>query len=206
MQFITPIILIAISAGTFFFYTYPAYKSVSSMDTDQGALNQAIDNAVRYRTVQDNLASNYRNIKQDDINKMRLMLPDNIDNVRLVIDLEKIANDSGLAFKSVQYDASATKDTKSSKPVSPHGATVPTASVNGSSDGTPYGSANISFTVTGPYEQFIVFLKKLEQSLRLIDVTSVGFSVAEVSTDSKKKSDVPAYDYTVTIKTYWLKN
>lgn len=205
MQFLTPIILIAIASGTFFFYTYPAYKSVSNMDIDQGALNQAIDNAIRYRTVQDNLASNYRNIKQDDINKMRLMLPDTIDNVRLVIDLEKIANDSGLAFKSVQYDASVTKDARSSKPVSPHGATVPVASVDGTNDGTPYGSANITFTVTGPYEQFIVFLKKLEQSLRLIDVTSVGFSVADVS-DSKKKTDVPAYDYAITIKTYWLKN
>lgn len=212
MQFITPLILIATAIGTFFFYTLPTYKSIGVMESNETGLTQAIDNAIKYRTVQDGLSSSYRTIKQQDIDKLHTMIPDTIDNVRLVIDLEKVAIESGLVFKKAQYQnpiATADKSTAGSKPVSPHATTV--GSPIATTDTSPFGSALITFTVSGPYEQFVVFLKKLEKSLRLIDVVSVTFNVAQPDNDPKKikettVSTTPVYEYTITIKAYWLKN
>ena len=51
-------------------------------------------------------------------------------------------------------------------------------------------------TVTASYDNFIAFLKDLEKSLRLVDVVSLTFTAPESS---------PTYDFTIGLKTYWLK-
>ena len=53
----------------------------------------------------------------------------------------------------------------------------------------------MSFKVSAPYENFVKFMKDLEQSLRIVDVTALSF----------KANANNIYDYSVSIKTYWLK-
>jgi len=63
-------------------------------------------------------------------------------------------------------------------------------------DQTPYGTLTLSFSTTASYTTFLAFLHDIEESLRLIDITSVQFNSSDLS---------QLYDYSVSIKTYWLK-
>jgi hypothetical protein len=63
-------------------------------------------------------------------------------------------------------------------------------------DQSLYGTLTLSFSTTATYTTFLAFMRDLEKSLRLIDIVSVQFA----SSDTNQ-----LYDYTVSIKTYWLK-
>jgi regulatory protein YycH of two-component signal transduction system YycFG len=58
------------------------------------------------------------------------------------------------------------------------------------------GAVNISFKTTMPYDKFLTFLTDLQRSLKLTDVVSADFQTAEKTN---------TYDYTVNLRTYWLK-
>ena len=58
-----------------------------------------------------------------------------------------------------------------------------------------YESVILSFAVSGSYITFRSFLADLEQSLRLVDIVGLSFASNESG----------IYDFTVRIKTYWLK-
>ncbi len=56
------------------------------------------------------------------------------------------------------------------------------------------------------YNNFINFTKDMEKNLRLVDISSVEFSAAEGSSNSKSGNSNDVYKYNFKIKTYWLKN
>ena len=208
MNLITPILIFIASIGLFVGYTLPSYHKINNLKSGEQSYDTAIDNSIKYRQTKESLASQYSQIGQSDIDRLKKMLPDTLDNVRLVIDLEKIANESSLVFKNVQYNAELNKKEKNQESgvQSPHGSVLPSANsvdVATPADAMPYGVALITFTVQGPYENFLTFLAKAESSLRIIDVTSVAFASND-TVDVKKAID--EYDYNITIRTYWLKN
>ncbi len=108
------------------------------------------------------------------------LLPDNIDNIRLVIDIDEMAKSYGMRIRNFKTDAGA--DAKNAGTIGKSAA--------------PYGTLTMSFSTTAPYNIFLGFLPRLERSLRVLDVTAISFS----SGDSNQ-----LYDYSVTLKTYWLK-
>ena len=111
---------------------------------------------------------------------MRKLLPHNIDNVRLALDLDGIASRHGLRVQDVTVQTSAE------------------ASSQGriAQDSGPVDSVVISFSVVSQYPNFVAFLKDLEKSLRIVDVVSLSFT-------TKQGGALAEYD--VSVKTYWLK-
>jgi hypothetical protein len=53
----------------------------------------------------------------------------------------------------------------------------------------------LTFTTVLSYKDFVSFLRDLETSLRLVDVVGLSFT--------STKGDL--YDFSVSIRTYWLK-
>lgn len=97
----------------------------------------------------------------------------------MIIDINGIAAKRGMTIRGIKIQSgTATKQ----------GAIGP--------DNNPYGSISLSFSVTAPYDTFKGFLRDLETSLRIVDVTSISFAATE-------KGDI--YDYGVTMRTYWLR-
>ena len=68
-------------------------------------------------------------------------------------------------------------------------------STNNQSNNNSYGTLSFSFSTTMSYTDFIRFLKDVESSLKMLDVSSITFS----------PSDTGSYTYSVTLKAYWLK-
>lgn len=187
MRNIIALLLIVASVGVFFGYIKPTYSSIKELQDQEAVYDESL---TQIQTLQETLARYDKTLKsftQEDIDRLNKFLPSSIDNVRLIIELMNIGSNYGLAIKGITLDQPAVSGSQT------NAAPVQTAA----SKQGGYESINVSFNVTASYNGFITFIKGLEKSLRLVDITSISF------TPSGDKGDV--YNFHVTLKTYWLK-
>jgi Tfp pilus assembly protein PilO len=191
MNLITPIVLIIISIGTFVFYIDPGYRgqdltgvdrSVQSLQQELAEYQKASNNAETVRSKRQSLQDTKNSFSLADLSKLQYLLPDNIDNIKLIIDMNNIASKHSLVLKGAKLD---TGDTNTNK----------NESTKIGLDNKKYGTVKISFSVSSTYSNFQDFLKDLERSLRLVDITDL----------SVNGSDNGIYDFSVSLNTYWLK-
>lgn len=187
MKFIFPIILIVIAIGSFLTVTNPMYKSVGLLRTDMASYNEALANATALRSVRDRLNETYSSFSPTDLAKLEKMLPDSVDNIRLVLEINSIASQHQLLLKNIKYDVAQKDADTNSRTKAP---------------AKPYQAFEIAFSTEGTYENFLLFLKDVEKNLRIIDISTISFSVADGPANT-----IPAgvYRYDFKIKTYWLK-
>ncbi len=182
MRYLLPFILLAAAIGLFVVYTNPAYQvRVKAYKGQESSYDDALNKSQELKRVRDQLLSKYNTFSADDKGKLEDLLPDNVDNIRLVIDINNIASRHSIAVKSLQIG-----NTLSSK-------TARSTTAVGAS-GSAVGSVELSFTVSADYEHFLAFLYDLEHSLRLIDVEKIDFAQTPTGVN----------DYSITIRTYWL--
>jgi len=177
MRNITSIILILASLGLFFGYVDPTYSEVKELRIEQADYDRALSNSKELQAERDKLLTKFNNMSASDLDKLTKLLPDNIDNVRLIIDIDNIASTYGMRVRNFKTETGETSE------------------VVGLNQ-TPYGTLTLTFSTTATYSTFLAFMNDLEKSLRLIDVASVQFAASDVN---------QLYDYSVSIKTYWLK-
>ena len=113
--------------------------------------------------------------------KLGRILPDNVDNIRLIIDINGIAARHLLSINNI--DMGAVSDSATSR----------NALAVGSS-GSAIGSVELGFTITASYDDFLAFIQDLEHSLRVVDIETISFSASDEAID----------DFQVNIRTYWL--
>lgn len=177
MSTIVSFILIVASLGGFFAYIDPAFMEIKELQAEKAEYKRALDNSRELQQERDKFLERFNQMSVDDLGKLSTMLPDNIDNVRLIIDLDEMARKHGMRIRDFKADASQES-----------------AVIGG--DSKPYGTLTLSFSTTASYTTFLAFLRDLEKSLRIIDVTAIRFASSDTST---------LYDYSLTIRTYWLK-
>jgi Tfp pilus assembly protein PilO len=173
--------LIALGVGLFFLYTDPQYQNIKQLQIESADYNQALNQSKVLLAQRQALNDQYDKIPQADLDRIGKLVPDSVDNVRLVIDINGIAAKRGLNIKGIRIQGGST-------------ATGPSTTLG--PDNNPFGSLSLAFTVTAPYDQFKGFLQDLEQSLRMVDVTALSFAASDKTAD---------YDYSISLKTYWLK-
>ncbi len=193
MRLFLPIILLAAAFGMFFLYTNTAYEKVRVLQKEESAYNDALGNSKKLQSVRDDLVKKYNTLPKESLDRLQKLLPDNVDNIRLIIEIEQLASGHGMSVTGVNYDAGDDKDEKKDQ-------FATNQQLSGAKNNI--GSYDLEFTIEGKYEQFQEFLTDLEKSLRIVDVSSITFS--SLTVNEKKPSDL--YTYTVKIKTYWLKN
>jgi len=181
MKALIALILIALGAGLFFGFTDPHYQHLKNLQLQAADYNQALSQSKILLAQRQALSDQYDQIDPTSLDRIKKLVPDSVDNVRLIIDINGIAARRGMTIKSIRI-AGASGGTNQNA-IGP--------------DNNPYGSISLTFSVTAPYDRFKQFLKDLEQSLRLVDITSLSFG-------SSDKSD--QYDYSITLRTYWLKH
>ncbi len=185
MRLILPSILIISAIGLFAMYTNNAYQGpegIKSLQAQVAAFDEALDKAQELKKNRDSLLSKRNTFAAQDLQRLERILPDNVDNIRFVIDINGIAARRNLSLKNVALGTIS--DAKESR-----------SALSIGSSGDPVGSAEISFSVVATYEEFLAFLQDLERSLRIVDVENISFSSA---------SAAGKYDFELTIRTYWL--
>ena len=201
-RFLIPTILIGATVGLFLLYTKPFYQDISSLRVDQISYDEALNNSKILESERDKLTAKYNSFKPEDLGKIEKFLPDNVDNIRLILELESIAKPYGMTLKDVKYENANKKDIKETgKMIS--GAVIAGGEASSSSR-KDYGIWNLEFSTVGTYANALNFMKDLENNLRIVDIVSVQFS-SDTGT-GVNLSTVGSYKYSFKIKTYWLKN
>lgn len=181
MNTLFPLFLVLLSGGLFALYTNPTYQDVKTLQAQAAEYDQALTQSSKLRAARDQLLARRNTFSTDDVRKLERVLPDNVDNIRLIIDMDNIAARYGLKVKNVVLGAS------SATPGSQ------TASVGQGSQ--VVGTVELGFSVDATYDNFIAFLEDLQRSVRIVDVESIKFSAAAGDLNT----------YNLQIRTYWLR-
>ncbi len=128
--------------------------SVQSLRTLNSQYDETLSQADSLFTQAETLRGQYSRISNDQKDKMKIMVPDTIDKVRLLSEVHAIGVQSGLILSELAYSEGQTLATGRS-------------------------SAGVSFAVKTTYPQFKALMGTLEKSLRLFSVQSVTFSAPE---------------------------
>jgi len=196
-RLIAPIILIAITIAVFLTFTMPFYADIGTLRISQASYNEALNNSKALENERDKLVEKENNIGRENMDKLNKLLPENVDNIRLILEIEQVALPYGMALKDVKYSSAPTTNTSTPQAGQVQGGYLTQAPRD-------YGVWDLEFSTTGTYNNFLSFISDLEHNLRIVDIASVVFSSnAEVVS---KDSSSSTYQYKFKIKTYWLKN
>ncbi|MCX6739209.1 MAG: hypothetical protein NT098_04150 [Candidatus Parcubacteria bacterium] len=187
MKNLIAIVLILSAGGIFYLITMPTYADIQVLSATKAKYSEALNNSQEAQGLRDALEAKYNGISPENLQRLGAFLPDSIDNIRLIIEIDKVAGKYNMALSNARV-ALAEK---------PSAQTIGEAIV---SDSSVYGTGKLDFSVTGTYEDYISFVKDLEQSLRLINITSISLSGATSGT-----ADRDIYNYKTSFDTYWLK-
>jgi Tfp pilus assembly protein PilO len=198
-----PIILIGIGITVFFTFTNPIYNDISTLKAQASSYDDALGNSKSLENARDTLTTKENAIDPVNLTKLQTLLPDNIDNIRLILEIGQIAAPYGMVLKDVKYNATDTTTPASSATPNIQGGTQATQTAS-----KDYGVWDLEFSTTGTYSNFLNFTRDLENNLRIVDISSIQFSSASsVSPNPTSSSSAPdSYKYSFKIKTYWLKN
>jgi Tfp pilus assembly protein PilO len=181
---ILPILAFSIAIGIFFAYVSPTWSEQIVATRAAIALNDAaLASAKTYTIKQNALASERSNIDPANLERLTTLLPDSVDNVGLILDINALAARSGLSLVSIDVTAedSGTKSSASGA--------LATTVVNAT------GSINLSLSALGTFSSFQAFLDGIEKSARILDIRDL----------TVKGSDTGVYSYQITLRLYWLR-
>jgi muconolactone delta-isomerase len=180
MRNIFPIILIIAAIGIFAFFTNGEYQHVKALQSDIAGYDAALGKSQQVLKKRGELQAKYAQFAASDLDALSKLLPDHVDNVQLILDINGIARKHNMAISKIKIDQASQTNAKDS--------------VVGPSS-KAYSSILVSFRTQAPYADFMSFIKDLEVGLRLVDITDLSF----------KEGQKDLNDYSVTLKTYWLK-
>ncbi len=163
-------------------FTNTRYKAVNDVLAENQKFIDANAKFDELIDARDEVLGKLNEIPKVDIeDRLDKMVPDNIDNVRLIIDVTGIVAKYGVSVKNIRTSTAETKDNSKDK--------------NAGSDAKPTPVA-LTFSMTTSYDNMIDILRDIEKSLRILEVSRISFN----STDTGSQ-----YDFNIELKTYWLK-
>lgn len=186
IRLLTPILVLGLALVSFFYFTAPVLTEIDGLKAKRLELTAALDNATKLEGRQRELLDLENAMDQNDLDNLKQLLPNNIDNVRLIIDINNIAKKRGLAVRN----PSITKEAEPSG-----GAPAGQSNIAAGKETSSKNSVAISFSVSSSYEILKLFLDDLEHSLRIVDLESLSFT----------GNDKNVFDYKISLRTYWLK-
>jgi len=184
MKNIISIIVIVISFASFVFIVKPGYAEIKEIESKSNEYKEVLANAKKLTSIRDELLEKQNSISQADLNRLSKLIPEGADNVKLIINLQNIADKYNLVITT----ASSTKDDGDKKSQQKQTFDIETKD---------YGIISLNFDISGDYLGFLSFLGEVEDSLRITDIKNINI----------EKGDSPQeYQFTITLDTYWLKD
>lgn len=182
-----PLLAIFISAGIFFAYINPTWTGAIAATKAQIAQdNQSLAMADQYTAQLAALTASKNAMDPASLSRLEAFLPDSVNNVAIILDLNALAARSGLSLKSINVNTAQSGTTNQSSGAGPDASGAAFS---------PTGSVDLVLTAGGTYNAIVTFLQGVELSERLLDVQNVKIT----------GSDTGIYSVTMTIRLYWLR-
>ncbi len=181
---ILPVFILLIAAGVFFGYAQPTYTgSVAELRATIMGYDKALAAAGEYRGREVLLKQQQEAIPSDDRARIQAFLPDGVDNVQLIVDLNALGSRSGIRLSG--FDVETIEDDEET-------ATPGRLAVEG--EGLT-DSLDIGVTGIGTYAAFRTFLEGVERSLRIMDLVELTITDSETG----------VYSYNMVFRIHWLR-
>lgn len=182
---ILPLVALLAAAGIFFFYVSPTWsgpiaETKAAIALDDKALAAAED----YTKQQNTLASARNAIDPENLARLTKFLPDSVDNVGTILNLNALAARSGLSFANIDVVADV-----------PSGEVMSLQSALPSSGVSPIGSVDLTVAAVGTYASLQSFLVGVERSARLLHIQDLIV----------KGSETGVYNYQMKLRLFWLR-
>lgn len=182
---ILPVIALIIAVAAFFLYVNPTWTgSITSTKAAIALDAQTLDAADEYTKQQNILIASSAAIDPADMKKLEVYLPDSVNNVGIILDLNALAARSGLSLSNIDVANAGDPGAAANSAVG----ALP-GSVN------PVGSVNLSLSAVGTFNSLLDFLAGIERSQRLLDAQDIVV----------KGSDTGVYTFQMTLRLYWLR-
>ncbi|MES2668735.1 MAG: hypothetical protein V4644_03555 [Patescibacteria group bacterium] len=192
-----PFVLVIAAFALFFGYTQPTFGgSIASLQAEIESLDTALLAARQFKEKEVELTRERSEIPPEQLARLSAALPDSVDNVQLIVDLNSLAARSGVQLS--EFDISGEETLGAATTGNIGAATAGTGDAGpmlalGGEEATE--SLELSVSATGSYAAFRTFLDGVEQSLRPLDIIEL----------SVQDSPTGVYIYNVTFRIYWLR-
>lgn len=192
---VTPILFFIIAVGLFFTYIRPAYDVLVAFQAQEEELDVALQETEQLIQKYDTLMTNYSSISSEDKARLNKILPQEIDVVRLILDLDSLATKNNMeiiSFEVPQLDSKHAPVSRSR-----------TAQRGTSDEDSPIGNAVLTIECEGEYLDFKNFIYDIERSLLLMDMVALEIEVPDMSEAGTEPDAKPSF--TLGLQSYWLK-
>ncbi len=185
-RYITPLIIVTVALSVYVLFINQKYKDIQQQLVKVQELEVNLEDAKKAREKLEQIALSYSAFPLDADQKLNVLLPNRIDSVKLIVDVESVANRHGLMLAS---------------PSVTDGVLAPNST-------DKYVKHNISFKVSSTYPLFREFIADIEKSLALRDFSGVSF-ISTVTAENQSVSNVrpefTIFDYQVELTSYSLR-
>jgi len=181
MRTILSIILILSAVGGTIAYIVPTYREAQAIGIEKAEYSELLANARQLSERRDTLLGIYNTMDRQDLERLEKMLPANPDNVKLILEIDALANRFGLTLQNVSIQESQEESRNTRTQVRTN---------------EDIGTLGIQFTTTGSYTGYVQFVNAIEQNLRIMNIQKVSFVAPE---------DRSNYQYQTTVETYWIR-
>lgn len=180
-----PLVLIALSIALFFLFTNDQYTEMKELLVQKNEYTDSLDKYEELVNTTKGKSEEMNNISSADRNNLSKILPNNVDNIRLFLDIQNIAGRFSMGISDIAVGDNVRSNNSRTQP----SAIGPTNSTS--------GSLTLSFSTVASYGNLIAFLKELEKSLRIVEIKSLSFE-----TNPKSNN----YQVDIALDTFWLRN
>lgn len=179
-----PIIGILVAVGLFFTYIQPTFKDIKAIQDEAAQYAQATAKAAELQQRINELKQQQSSISLVNLERLEALLPHRVDEVSVLIDIDALATLHNLTLGDIEVGAQQngseegrerSVNTQGENPLNegPLNAQITDAARN------QYSTLDISFSVSGSYNDFRAFLQDIERSLVLMEVAKITFSRSE---------------------------
>lgn len=185
-----PILFLILAGFGFFWYLQPTYADIQELRGRISDYDETLSQVDQLQTELNEELEKRDGITNDQIDRLDQLLPETVDTVRFLIELDQIAAQHGMSVDEVSFSGAPSRFGGS-----------------GGNEGgaTNYNSLEASFSVSGSYADVQNFMRDIERSSRLLDITN--FSLAATTNDTNNDQElslsVGDNEYTFTLRTYW---
>jgi len=178
MSSTSKIAYIILTLAIAYMFIYPSVGEISALTAEKQKYTDTLAMISNIENKKNELLTKFNNISAADRKDIETILPNSLDFVNLISQIDSVAAKYGISIDKVSSKETGTSDKS--------GETTSSQS---------YQSAIIEFSFDATYEKFNIFLNDLEKSLRILDIKSIKLTT----------KDNGIYTYNVQFQTYWLK-
>jgi len=181
MKGLTPIILILISIASFFLFIDPKYKEIKELKQERDSNEEMLVLAEQLQRKRDVLREEFNAISEDEKEDLKKLLPDTVDNVKLIVDINDIALAYGIKISDITINSEEEGSSNQG---------------DISKDSNLIGKVGLGFSINTTYDIYLQFLRDLEEALRVVDINTLDIATSD---------RVDFYNFQIDLETYWLR-